>query len=283
MSFDQIQRLPWSLWWTQVLAVIRLELRKSFFGRRSWWIYFLALVPALLATGHSLIMWHKGEWNHAIGFDSQIFAGIFQFGYVRLGIYFGCVILFSNLFRGELLARTLHYYFLAPIRREVLAAGKFLSSLVAATVLFTGSVVLAYLAIFMHFGDHFEEYLFQGGGLAQLGSYVAVTMLACLGYGAVFLLMGLLFRNPMFLAALVMVWEGINAFLPPLLKKFSIIFYLKSLCPVPITESGGLAFLAIEADPAPAWLAIPGLLALAVLTLVYSGYQARRLEISYTE
>ena len=68
MSFDDVQRLPWRLWWTQVLAVVRLELRKSFFSRRSWWIYFLALVPGLLTTGHSLIMWHKGDWNHAIGF-----------------------------------------------------------------------------------------------------------------------------------------------------------------------------------------------------------------------
>ena len=129
MSFDDVQRLPWRLWWTQVLAVVRLELRKSFLSRRSWWIYFLALIPGLLTAGHSLIMWHKGEWNHAIGFDSLMFAGVFQFGYLRLGIYFGCVILFSNVFRGEVLNKTLHYYFLAPIRREVLAAGKFLSSL----------------------------------------------------------------------------------------------------------------------------------------------------------
>ena len=110
-----------------------------------------------------------------------------------------------------------------------------------------------------------------------------MTVLACLGYGAVFLLMGILFRNPMLPAAMVMVWEGINAFLPPLLKKFSIIFYLKSLCPVNITETGGLAFLVVEADPAPAWLAIPGLLILAGLTLVYAGLHARRLEISYAD
>ncbi|MCW5980882.1 MAG: ABC transporter permease [Bryobacteraceae bacterium] len=283
MSADEIKRLPWSLWWTQVLAIMRLELRKSFFSRRSWWIYLLACLPALLTTGHSLIMWSKGDWNHAIGFDSNVFGYVFLFGYVRLGIYFGCVILFSNLFRGEMLARTLHYYLLAPVRRDVLAVGKFLSSLAAAVLLFTASVVLSYVTLFMHFGRHFEEFLLRGGGLEQLGWYVAATALACLGYGSVFLLMGLLFRNPMLPAAIVMVWEGINAFLPPLLKKISIIFYLKSLCPVPVTESGGLAFLAMETDPAPAWLAIAGLLALAAATLAYAGVYARRIEISYAE
>src|SRR6476620_1858627 len=101
MTFDEVQRLPWSLWWTQTLAVVRLELRKSFFGRRSWWIYLLALIPGLLTAGHSLIMWHKGDWTHAIGFDGNIFAVVFLFGYLRLGIYFACVILFSTVFRGE--------------------------------------------------------------------------------------------------------------------------------------------------------------------------------------
>jgi hypothetical protein len=58
---------------------------------------------------------------------------------------------------------------------------------------------------------------------------------------------------------------------------------LKSLCPVDVPESGLAALLGITADPTPAWLAIPGLLALAALTLVYAGYKARRMEISYVE
>ena len=111
-------------------------------------------------------------------------------------------------------SRSLHYNFLAPIRREVLAAGKFLSALVASSTLFAGSVVAAYVCTFLHFGPQFEEFFFQGGGLSHLGWYVAVTVLACIGYGAVFLLMGVLFRNPMIPAAIVMVWENINTFMP---------------------------------------------------------------------
>ena len=34
--------------------------------------------------------------------------------------------IFSNLFRGEMLEKTLHYYYLTPLRRELLVAGKYL-------------------------------------------------------------------------------------------------------------------------------------------------------------
>ena len=45
MSF---QRLPWALWRAQILAILRLELKKTFFTRRGTWIYFLAFAPVVL-------------------------------------------------------------------------------------------------------------------------------------------------------------------------------------------------------------------------------------------
>lgn len=283
MNIAELQAQPWRLWWSQILAVLRLELKKNFLSRRSWWIYLLVFGPVLMTTTNSIIQWQRGDWDYGVGFMSQIFAGVFQFAYLRMGIYFGCAILFTNLFRGEVLTKTLHYYFLAPIRREVLAAGKYLSGVVAAIILFGGSVALAYVTMFMHFGQQFEDFLFQGPGLSHLGWYLLVTVLACIGYGAIFLVMGLLFRNPMIPAAVIMVWEGINPFLPPLLKKISVIFYLKSMCPVNVPGDGAMQFLAIGADPTPAWLAIPGLLLLALVTLIYAGIRVRKLEISYGE
>jgi hypothetical protein len=74
--------------------------------------------------------------------DNMIFAGIFQIYFLRLGIFFGCLGIFSNLFRAEVLERTLHYYFMSPVRREVLAVSKYIAGLVASSVYFGGSVVL---------------------------------------------------------------------------------------------------------------------------------------------
>ena len=201
----------------------------------------------------------------------------------RVFLFFGCAILFTNLFRGEVLNKTLHFYFLAPIRREVLAAGKYLSGLVAAITLYCLSVALSHVTMYMHFGPQFHEFYFQGPGLGHLAAYVAVTALACIGYGAVFTVMGLIFRNPMIPAAIVLVWEGLNPFLPPLLKKFSVLFYLTSMTPVGVPAQGPMAFLAPAADPVSPWLAVPGLLLVSALAMIYAGIRTRKFEVNYAE
>ena len=38
-----------------------------------------------------------------------VLAGVVQFYYVRLGIFFGCLGIFSRLIRGEMIERSLHY------------------------------------------------------------------------------------------------------------------------------------------------------------------------------
>src|SRR5215469_5589627 len=109
---------------------------------------------------------------------------------------------------------------------------------------------------------------------------MGVAALASVGYGAVFLVAGLFIRNPMIPAAVVMVWENLNPFLPSLLKKFSVIFYLKSLSPVQVAGAPTvLSALITDTDPAPAWLAIPGLILVSMLILAYAAWSARRAEI----
>src|SRR5262249_46784492 len=46
--------------WSQIIAVIRLELRKTFFARRGLWVYLLAFAPVLLFAAHS-IMSSRGQ------------------------------------------------------------------------------------------------------------------------------------------------------------------------------------------------------------------------------
>src|SRR5215472_12258591 len=191
--------------------------------------------------------------------------------------------IFSNLFRGEMLAKTFHYYLLTPMRRELLVAGKYLSGLVVALVLFVASTGLSFWLMGRHNGAAWSEFFSHGAGYSQMGWYMVVAALGCIGYGAVFLVAGLFIRNPMIPAAVVMVWENLNPFLPSLLKKFSVIFYLKSLSPVQLTVPPPLSVLVTDTDPAPAWLAVPGLLIVATLVLVYAAVSARRAEISYGE
>ena len=114
-------------------------------------------------------------------------------------------------------------------------------------------------------------------GLRSFG-YLLVTSLAVVGYGAVFLATGVFFRNPIVPAVAILIWESINAFLPPVLKGISVIHYLESLCPVSLPPDSGFAILA---DPASPWVAIPGILALAAVLVVLAARRVNRLEILY--
>lgn len=142
----------WFLRRRQVAAVVRLEWSKGFGGKRSVWILLLAALPVVLAAAHSLAMWRRGEWVHTLAADSRAFASLFQLAYLRFGIYLGCAVVFANLFRGDMLDRTLHYYLLAPLRRELLALAKFLAGLSALVPLFLLSVAACYLSLMAHFG-----------------------------------------------------------------------------------------------------------------------------------
>jgi ABC-type transport system involved in multi-copper enzyme maturation permease subunit len=360
------------LWWAQIRAVIRLEMKKTFFARRGLWIYILALLPILLFAVHTAVVSHdrekSGEIAHqgekpltyqdllavkpgmthdeviarlgkppvrfhwrekrfesgAVTFtprencrysdgtndlfvdftdgkvtsinirqaynvpqDSLVFAGVFQFFYLRLAIFFGCLGIFMNLFRGEILDKSLHFYFLAPIRRDVLMVGKFLAGLLATCIIFVTSEVLQIIVFTWGFSPNARDlYLYQNHGLEQAAAYLGITALACLGYGAFFLAAGMLFKNPILPAASILIWEAMNPFLPALLKKVSVIYYLKSLCPVEIPAPPGmpplLALLVSNPDPVSTPVAILGIVSMALLVLYVSSLQVRRLEINYT-
>ncbi len=272
----------------QIAAVIRLELKKTFFTRRGWWVYMLALAPVGLTLLHTVTMSRfqaYGRRGHSLYTDTEIFAFLFQTYFLRLGIFFGCVGIFSNLFRAEMLEKTLHYYFLAPIRREWLVIGKYLSGLLVAVVVFGVSVGLSMYLVGRHQGAAWSSFFSNGPGMGQLAQYLLIALLACIGYGAVFVFAGLFVRNPMIPAAVVWVWENLNPFLPSFLKKLSVIFYLKSLAPVtlPVRTPTPISFLMVDTEPVPAHYAVPGLLLVALAILIYAAIAARRAEISYSE
>ena len=221
------------------------------------------------------------------GEDAIMFAGVFQFFFIRLAVFFGCLGIFMNLFRGEVLDRSLHFYFLAPIRREVLMVGKFLAGLLATCVIFVSSELLQIVAFTWHFSPNARDlYLYHNHGLAHDATYLGVTALACLGYGAFFLAAGMLFRNPILPAAAILIWEAVNPFLPPLLKQFSVIYYLKSLCPVDVPTPPGtpplFAMLVSNPDPVSGTVAVVGVVTVALVALYASSLQVRRMEINYT-
>src|SRR5262249_26520198 len=172
-------------------------------------------------------------------------------------------------------------YFLAPMRREVLMAGKFLAGLAASAMIFGGSVILAFTFLYAQFGAAGRAFVFDGPGLGQLFAYLGVTALACAGYGAIFLALSLMVKNPILPGAFVLLWETFHSVLPAILQKFSVMFYLKQLSPVSVPSEGPLALFTVVAEPVPGWLAVFGLLVLCLAILVFASFKIRKTEISY--
>src|SRR2546422_1748921 len=266
-----------SLWLRQIAAIMRLEVKKNFFGKRAFLVYLLALMPIGLLGMIAVLPPAAREWLDFSAYP-KLFSVIYSALILRTVIFFGCAWIFMNLFRGEIVDRSLHYYFLSAVRRDVLVAGKYVSGLVTSIILFTSLTVVSMLLFFFpHFYSASVRFFLDGPGLVQLLTYAGITILACIGYGAFFLVVGLFFRNPIIPALLLYGWEWINFLLPPVLKKISVIHYLNSLIPVPISEGP----FAVVAEPTPAWISIPGLLIVTALVLFAAGTRIRRMEVRY--
>lgn len=274
---SRAENSSFKLWMRQTLAILNLEIRKNFLSRRALLLYLIAASPIVLL---SLFAVFRMETDDAGSFNelSEVFAAIYGGLILRTLVFFGCGWVFMNLFRGEVIDRSLHYYFLTSVRREVLIVGKYLSGLIATVALF--SVTTAASMLILYFSIYPAEsarFFVEGAGFVQMLEYVGVTILACIGYGAAFLIVGLFFRNPIIPALVLYGWEWINFLLPPLLKKISVIHYLHSLVPVPMSEGP----LAVLAEPTPAWISVPSLILFTGIVLFLASLHIRRMEISY--
>jgi len=272
---------PWRLFASQIAVLVRNEVRRNLFTRRRIGVYLLALLPVLMILAH-VIFDRSNVAVAQIEEDTQVLAGIVQLYYFRLGIFFACMGIFTWLFRGEMVERTLHYQLLVPVRREVLVVGKFLAGAVIAIALFEIAVLACFFATYSRFGPAGRAYIFDGPGLGQLESYLVVTALACLGYGAVFLALSLLFKNPIVPGVVLMGWEAVAPIFPAWAQRLSVNFYLKHLCPVSLPVTGPLAIFTIVAEPVSPFVAVTGLLFLTLAILALSCFLIHRMEITYT-
>ncbi len=263
--------------WMQFVTVVRRELLSLLLRWRGAGSYLLALAPLLILSIHAL---HGGA-HHGLEEETKVFAGIFQYYYMRVGVFFACAAVFTRSIRGEMIERSLHYYLLAPLRRELLVAGKFAAALIALASLFGAGVGACYFMTLGHFAEG-RAFLLDGPALAHAGAYLGVTLLACLGYGAVFLAIGILFKNPALPGLAVFGLETWSAVLPSWAQRLTVTHYLKPLLPVEAPAEGWTAILTVVVEPTPSWLAVMGLLLFAAAALAFAGWRVRRLEIDYS-
>lgn len=269
----------WPLWRKQIGAMLGLELRKTFLRARALPVVIIALLPALILALRVVAVRVYDQQLIPAAQMATIYGGIFQLFFLRFVVFFGCFGIFTYLVRGEVAERSLHFYLMAPLRREVFLVGKYLAGTLAAATLFVGSLLLQLGFAFLAGGtEGGSGYLLDGPGAGHTLAYIGVTLLAVVGYGAVFMALALAVKNPMIPAAAILGWEWLNFLFPPALKQISVIHHLQSLCPVPI-PSGPFA---LPAEPTPVPLALAGFAILVTLLLALAVRKARRLEVLYT-
>ena len=118
----------------------------------------LVLIPVVMFVLVSTAMGIPDEFKGSGG-AFLFFVAVYEF-ILRFVVYFGCVWVFMNLFRGEVIDRSLHYYFLTPIRREALVFGKYVAGWLSATIVFGGSTLVCFLIVY--------GYLDSGSASAEL-------------------------------------------------------------------------------------------------------------------
>ena len=275
----------WQLWRSQMAAIVWMELKKNFIIEAR--LLDLSAGGGACSAGLApLLLWPSSGRRRpgTICRRTPPFSpSCFSVFILRPAVYFGCVGIFTYLFRGEVVERSLHYYFLAPVRREVIVVSKYIAGAITAVTFFGVSTFMTFWGMYGHYETYeLNEFMTGGPGMSHLMSYMGITALACIAWGAVFTWMGIKWRNPIVPSVSFLLWETINMFLPAWLRPLSVLHYLQSMTPVKGDLRGPGLLLGQTADPVPGWLAVICLLGITVGMLYLSAYQLRRSEISYS-
>lgn len=271
----------WSIWKRQFLAIVKIEFRKAAFSKRAYPCLALAILPVLILA---IAAWESLSLNESV-FQTvenarEIYGQIFSTLMLGGVVFLGTASIFTTLLRGEVLDQSIHYYLLTPVRREIIVLAKFVAGLSFAIALFGLMTFAGFLLLYPPFGmGQLTSDITNGIVFQQMGQYLGIIILACMGYGSVFLASSLLFRNPLIPIVLIVGWETIHFILPPALKLLSVIHYLKGLLPIPLDEGP----LAVIVAPPPVWVSIVGMTGLTLVMLFCSVVLLKEHELRYTD
>ncbi|MHA1742932.1 MAG: ABC transporter permease [Candidatus Heimdallarchaeota archaeon] len=150
--------------------------------------------------------------------------------------YFGIIIplftmyIASTMFNDEKNNRSITYLTSRPIHRFELVIIKYLGYLTVVPLFIIVATLLNYLSFGVLAGLMYFNMALR---------FMFVAFIATVVYGAVFMLIGLLFKNPLWFGLFfVFIWEFVFASFSPTLRSLTISYYIKSLIVYPINEYG---------------------------------------------
>jgi ABC-type transport system involved in multi-copper enzyme maturation permease subunit len=273
----------------QALAVLRFELRRLLHSRQAMGglvVLLLPVVSAVLAAAFGLLAGHRTTVGfelfgklHSLADSQSTLALVFRLGHLRWITFLAATGLFGSLYAGERTERTLHHAFLQPVTRRALTVGKYFAGvIILTTASFAAWLVTSVTWLLPHGLGTALAATLSWRGLLDLVQLAVVIFLASVAYGGLFTLAGAVMRSPPVLALIVLAWEGLCAFMPLAVQRFTIFYWLDSMLPVrvPITN-----VLAVLAEPAPWPLCVLVCLGVGVACVLGAANRAERMELAY--
>ncbi|MHA1759984.1 MAG: ABC transporter permease [Candidatus Heimdallarchaeota archaeon] len=157
--------------------------------------------------------------------SSEVFFGYYSdimfTGYIGIILPLFTMYIASMLFNDEKNNRSITYLTVRPIQKFELVLVKYLTylSLVPLFTVITSGLIYLSFAAFGYF-QYFTMFLW----------YLLAAVISSAVYGAVFMVVGLLFKNPLWFGlAFVLVWEFVFATFSDLLGSLTIAYYIRSL------------------------------------------------------
>jgi len=139
-----------------------------------------------------------------------------------LGLFFGCMLI------GEdIESQTILYVLTRPIPRSAFVGGKYLAFLAISVCILLPSTVLTFAACTALGGISFSS-----AGLTLLAHYCGVEAMSLIGYGALCMLFGALFKRPIIIGIVTIFgWQRLALYVPGFIDFFTIEKYVLMLMP----------------------------------------------------
>jgi ABC-2 type transport system permease protein len=245
----------------QAAAIIGLTLRYLLGTRRLIPMILLAWVPFILAASLAA--------GSVQAYDLGLFQTLMVPLFLQVVLIFVTLVNATTLVREEIEDNTLPYLLTRPLSKPLIAAYKYVGYLIAVLVLLLPPVVLAFAVTQAYTGSSYTA------DLEVLEAFILSTVLGSAAYGAVFLLVSVLFRKPLFLGLVFgFVWESIVGSIPGDVPKLSVIHYLKSVIK-DLVPAGSLSLYPTDVDGR---LAVAVLVGFSLAMLFLTMFQMQQME-----
>jgi ABC-type transport system involved in multi-copper enzyme maturation permease subunit len=233
-----VRRMPGLLY--AALRVFDVSLSEMLWSRRTVFMGLVLGLPVLIAVIIRVLAAADLPLGQANGvrltgpivFGLMIWMLFVRFCIPVLAVFYG-----TSLIADEIEDKTITYLFSRPIPREAVLLGKYFAYLACTIMVVLPSVILMWLLLVPIGGS-------LGGNFIDLVKDLAVLALGLIVYGAVFALVGSIFKRPLLVGLLfVFGWETVVTLVPGNLKRLTVAFYLEGLIPHAMPGDSALRLL----------------------------------------